>query len=322
MKVRNVPLDVAGSTRGARPESDAREQFAIALARRQLEIQRSTLEPPQKPTDDLSAVLLAVSGELGAAGRGVASRAAIGGLLERFERDHPWIVEYDEQTEAEFAKRLGVSFHEIDRSLREHAVPDRSATLTAAWVFGPQLYVAHVGDDQVFRLRGEQFEKLTTDHTVACELADKGLLDSSDTRMDTLGDVLWNALGSSGPRAEPAISRFSLEPGDRFVICTRALVDDLGESAIEEALLSEPNADGACAALSSRDGSDRADSNKAENGSAFVVLHVMLVARERMPIDDTAGREAAVTAERPDVASPLPAGEARARPRPAPALAS
>ena len=96
-----------------------------------------------------------------------------------------------------------------------------STTFSALILRGRQAYVVHVGDTRIYRLRGQHLMRLTVDHT----------LSSPD-----LNHVLFRAIGlEEGLRIDYAVH--SLEPHDRFLLCSDGVHGVLADRRIQPLLV-------------------------------------------------------------------------------------
>ena len=96
-----------------------------------------------------------------------------------------------------------------------------STTFSALILRGRQAYIVHVGDTRIYRLRGQQLMRLTVDHT----------LSNPD-----LNHVLFRAIGlEEGLRIDYAVH--SLEPHDRFLLCSDGVHGVLADRRIQPLLV-------------------------------------------------------------------------------------
>ncbi len=102
-------------------------------------------------------------------------------------------------------------------------------TCTLLLISDGQAYLGHVGDSRAYRIRGEQVEQLSTDHTMG-EAAkhDPSLAEIAKTR----AHHLTRAVGIKERVEVDAICAGPLIAGDRFVLCSDGLAPvDLDEVA-------------------------------------------------------------------------------------------
>jgi len=103
--------------------------------------------------------------------------------------------------------------------------PDRlgmGTTLTALWVVGDQLYVAHIGDSRAYLIHGDQMTSLTKDHSLVGELFREGGLTAEQAMVHPQRNILTRSLGNQAS-VEADIADYALNAGDRLFLCTDGL---------------------------------------------------------------------------------------------------
>lgn len=92
-------------------------------------------------------------------------------------------------------------------------------TLTGLWQpgAGGPLYVFHVGDTRLYRLRNGVFTQLTRDHTMYQHALDAGMHDRLPSR-----NLLMQAVGPAAD-IRPDFHLEAVEPGDLFLLCSDGL---------------------------------------------------------------------------------------------------
>jgi len=129
----------------------------------------------------------------------------------------------------------------VFRSAQEH--PEQQgmgATMTAAWIDGQQLSIAHVGDSRLYLLRTGQLQQLTSDHSLVAEQVRRGILTVSEAEQSNLQSVLLRALGTQ-PEVEVDIEQVALFPGDALLLCSDGLTRMVTEPEIAGTLQAEPD---------------------------------------------------------------------------------
>jgi len=93
-------------------------------------------------------------------------------------------------------------------------------TCTLLLIADGQGFLGHVGDSRAYRIRGDQIEQLTTDHTMG-EAArhDPSLAEIARTR----SHHLTRAIGIRESVEVDAFSTGAVVPGDRYVLCSDGL---------------------------------------------------------------------------------------------------
>ncbi|HEX7976369.1 MAG TPA: protein phosphatase 2C domain-containing protein [Anaerolineales bacterium] len=92
-------------------------------------------------------------------------------------------------------------------------------TLTAAYIHGDTLYLAHAGDSRLYLVRGAQATCLTRDHTTVGELARMKLIAPDKVRTHAQRSILTRAVGLA-LFLKADISRHRLCAEDRLILCS------------------------------------------------------------------------------------------------------
>jgi protein phosphatase len=126
-----------------------------------------------------------------------------------------------------FTKRLSTAVHLANRNIFRSAEenPDQhgmGATLTAVWINGTKLSVAHVGDSRAYLLRGGTLLQLTRDHSLVAEQVRRGILTSAEAEESDMQSVLLRALGAQA-EIEVDAEEHTLFPRDVLLLCSDGL---------------------------------------------------------------------------------------------------
>lgn len=142
-------------------------------------------------------------------------------------------------------KRLSTALHlankNIFKSAEEH--PDQhgmGATLTAAWIDGARLSIAHVGDSRAYLLRGGTLLQLTRDHSLVAEQVRRGMLTVAQAEESDMQSVLLRALGAQA-EIEVDAEEHLLFPRDVLILCSDGLTRMVPEPEIAGVLQAETN---------------------------------------------------------------------------------
>ncbi len=97
---------------------------------------------------------------------------------------------------------------------------------------GRQVFVAHVGDSRVYRIRGEVITQLTRDHSTVQRLVDEGFMTSEEAKNHPNANLLARCLGPD-PVVEVEVHKpLLLLPGDRYLLCSDGLYNMVEEPII------------------------------------------------------------------------------------------
>ncbi len=119
--------------------------------------------------------------------------------------------------------------------------PDRAGmgtTVTAAYVAGDTVVVAHVGDSRCYLLRDGDLIRLTRDHSLVGELVARGKLTEEQAESHPQRSVITRALGAY-PEVEVDTEAFPARAGDIFLLCSDGLTGMVHEPELKP-LLEEP----------------------------------------------------------------------------------
>jgi len=142
-------------------------------------------------------------------------------------------------------KRLSTAVHLANENIFKSAEenPERhgmGATLTAAWIDGTKLSIAHVGDSRAYLLRSGSLLQLTRDHSLVAEQVRRGILTAAEAEESEMQSVLLRALGAQ-PEIEVDAEEHILFPRDVLLLCCDGLTRMVTEPEIAGTLQAETN---------------------------------------------------------------------------------
>ena len=112
----------------------------------------------------------------------------------------------------------------------------------------PQPWCAHIGDSRLYRLRGNQLEQITEDHTWIARAIRAGELSPDQRRSHPWRHLLFQCLGRED-LTDMEIQPVSCQRGDRFLICSDGLTEELSDDLIADLMTTIPNCEAAATAL-------------------------------------------------------------------------
>lgn len=105
----------------------------------------------------------------------------------------------------------------------------------------PHFVVFNIGDSRVYLLVDDEFERVTTDHSVVQEMVDAGLLDASEAENHPDSNVITRAVGfRDDPR--PDLWMLPVRPGMRLLLCSDGLTKEVSDERIREHLTASGSA--------------------------------------------------------------------------------
>lgn len=144
---------------------------------------------------------------------------------------------------SEKTRRLSNAVHLANKNIYESAQahPEQhgmGATLTAAWIDGSQLSLAHVGDSRAYLLRSGALQQLTSDHSLVAEQVRRGILTPAEAERSEMQSVLLRALGAH-PEIEVDAEQHTLFGRDILLLCSDGLTRMVTEPEIAGTLQAE-----------------------------------------------------------------------------------
>jgi serine/threonine protein phosphatase PrpC len=138
----------------------------------------------------------------------------------------------------------------LDDQRRHPERADMGTTIVVVTFRGcdAQPWCAHVGDSRLYRLRGHHLEQLTEDHTWIAKAIRAGEVTEAQSRSHPWRHVLSQCLGRDD-LTEMAIQPIEVQGGDRLLLCSDGLTEELSDHLIASHLKSIRACEAAAAAL-------------------------------------------------------------------------
>jgi protein phosphatase len=109
------------------------------------------------------------------------------------------------------------------------------ATIVAVRCEGERMSVAHVGDSRAYRLRDNELEQLTRDHSLVAEQVRHGEMTEEEGSASELQNVLLRGLGIEA-EVEVDVTDELLVEGDVILLCTDGLTHEVPDTQIASIL--------------------------------------------------------------------------------------
>jgi serine/threonine protein phosphatase PrpC len=144
-----------------------------------------------------------------------------------------------------------------NRTIWDHAnasqdLEGMGTTICAAGVTDDsQLVVVHVGDSRAYLLRDGVLQQLTQDHSLTAELVRRGELTESEAAVHPQRNIITRALGM-GPTVDVDAATHAIKAGDRVLLCTDGLFNELPDEELASMLGTAPDVHAAADTLVER----------------------------------------------------------------------
>ncbi|HMB94287.1 MAG TPA: protein phosphatase 2C domain-containing protein [Rhodothermales bacterium] len=208
------------------PKSPRHRSAAQSDVGRQREANEDTYV--HRPADGLFAV---IDGMGGYAGGAVAAEEARQALIRR-------VRHRTGAPEIRLREAVALANNQIFRRAgHEPDLAHMACVLTVALVEGSRVYVAHVGDTRLYKIKAEGIEKLTHDHSVVGVREDAGELSEAEAMAHPRRNEVLRDVGSEEHGAHDAnfieYLEADFEPDAAFLLCSDGLTDLIPEAEIQ-----------------------------------------------------------------------------------------
>ena len=192
---------------------------------------RPTNEDSVRACADLGFFMLA-DGVGGNRSGEIASQSALD-ALEKFVRHNPpeWLSSRDEIFRYFRAAVNYVNQFIIKLSEAKPQYVGMATTLAFAYIRDSEMYVANVGDSRVYLLSTDMIQQITDDHTYVNDLVKMGAITKDEAHMHARKNVITRAIGANANN-EPDCFCVPLEKGDRILLCSDGLYDEVDDESI------------------------------------------------------------------------------------------
>lgn len=118
-----------------------------------------------------------------------------------------------------------------EKSKEDVELKDMGTTLDVCLIFNGKLYIGHVGDSRVYRIRKNIIRRITTDHSYVEKLVKEGTITKDEAVNHPKKNMLTKALGCSS-YVEPDLLYKVFQNGDVLLMCSDGLTNMVKEDEI------------------------------------------------------------------------------------------
>lgn len=181
----------------------------------------------------------------GHAGGEVASRIAVDAIRQCLES--LWGIETDPQKMMEDAidkANQAIINDQVANPVRS----DMGTTVVVLSFHDERPWFCHIGDSRLYRLRGAKLEQISDDHTWIARAIQTGVVNADDAKSHPWRHMLLQCLGREDLKSITA-REIEWQPGDRFLICSDGLTEELSDDRIAHQLKATRNGQQAAESL-------------------------------------------------------------------------
>ena len=118
-----------------------------------------------------------------------------------------------------------------DKSKESDDLKGMGTTLDICFIYNNKIYMGHIGDSRVYRIRKGVIRKLTKDHSYVQKLVEDGKITRQEAKNHPKKNMLMKALGCT-PYIEPDIRARNFEKNDVLIMCSDGLTNMVEETEI------------------------------------------------------------------------------------------
>lgn len=192
-----------------------------------------------EPTDEIQIFILA-DGMGGYNGGEVASKIATASTRSYIVNNFN-TIEHDRESILNLIKNAVEYANMVvyEKSKQEEELEGMGTTLDVCLIYNNKVYIGHVGDSRVYRLRKEFFRRLTTDHSYVQQLLKDGTITKEEAYNHPKKNMLTKALGCT-PYVEPDVLVKGFLKGDILLMTSDGLTNMLKDEEIYNIIKENP----------------------------------------------------------------------------------
>ena len=127
-----------------------------------------------------------------------------------------------------------------EKSSEDPEIHDMGTTLDVCLIYNNKMFIGHVGDSRVYRIRKNIMRKLTTDHSYVEKLLREGTITKEEAYNHPKKNMLMKALGCNS-FVEPDVICKGFLKDDIVLMCSDGLTNMLRDNEIYNILLNNPD---------------------------------------------------------------------------------
>ena len=222
------------------------------------------------PTDGMLLYVIA-DGMGGCNGGGIASNLAVKSvskyMSENFEKTQD-LKEAILELIRDSIKYANITVYE--KSKKDIDLEGMGTTIDVVLIYNNRIYIGHVGDSRVYRIRKNIIRKLTKDHNYVEKLIDDGTISREESLNHPKKNMLTKALGCAR-NIEPDLMVKNFQKEDIVLMCTDGLSNMLSDNEIYDVITkNKPNLDRGISTLIERAN----DSGGVDNITVIVIQNI------------------------------------------------
>jgi len=190
--------------------------------------------------EDLVKIFILADGMGGYNGGEIASRLATASAKSYLQNNFDKI-EHDKESILKLIKNAVEYANMVvyEKSKQEKELEGMGTTIEVCLIYNNRVYIGHIGDSRVYRLRKDFFRRLTTDHSYVQKLISDGAITKEQAYNHPKKNMLTKALGCTA-YVEPDCLVKGFLKGDILLMSSDGLTNMLKEEEIYNIIKNNP----------------------------------------------------------------------------------
>lgn len=127
-----------------------------------------------------------------------------------------------------------------EKAKETEGLENMGTTLEVCLIYNSKVFIGHVGDSRIYRIRKEFIRKLTQDHSYVQTLVKDGTITKEEAENHPKKNMLMKALGAT-PFVEPDVMVRGFLKDDVLLMCSDGLTNMIKEEEIYEYVKKDPH---------------------------------------------------------------------------------
>lgn len=197
------------------------------------------IEIPLKQND--AKLFIVADGMGGANAGGVASKMAIeyikNAILDGIEETN-----YEKENLEELIRKsiVDANRYVYNKAKENKDYSGMGTTVSVALIVKNKVYIGHIGDSRIYRIRKHIMRQLTHDHSYVQELVKNGTITKKEAETHPQKNILLKVLGCE-PNVEPDVMVKGFIKEDILLLCSDGLTNMVDKDEIYEVVTNEKN---------------------------------------------------------------------------------
>lgn len=126
-----------------------------------------------------------------------------------------------------------------EQTKKTEELEEMGTTLEIALIVDEKIYISHIGDSRIYKIRNNKMKQITRDHSYVEKLINDGTITKEEAQMHPQKHMLTKALGCTA-FVEPDLLVEKIKENDIILICSDGLTNMLSEEEIIKTINENP----------------------------------------------------------------------------------